>query len=431
MKEMYRESPSLMELVVRPDNLETAIKKVQKNKGAPGIDGMKVSSLRGHFAQYGKAIKRKLLAGTYKPQAVRKVSIPKSNGKQRILGIPVARDRVIQQAIKQVIERDINETFSEFSHGFRPQRGTNTALKQCAKFYESGYKYAVDCDLKQCFDMLNHDKLMYLFERHVQDKAILKFIRRSLQVGAIDLSGEVAERKIGAPQGGVISPLLCNIYLHELDKELEKRNHKFVRYADDFVIFVRSKRAGERVMSSITQFIEKELKLIVNKDKSRVGATSSLKFLSCLMTQVNGVYRFRPTNEAKKSFKRKLKWITRRNRTGSFPEIRKDINQVTRGWINYFGKGFIKGFLKETQKWLNHRIRQLILKRWKKPNTKYRKLMEYGLSHDEAMRIAYSRKKYWRLSATHEVHRALTTKKLYEWGLVPLIQLAEFAYAKY
>lgn len=421
----------MMELVVRPDNLETTIKKVQKNKGAPGIDGMRVDSLRSHFAQYGEAIRRKLLAGTYKPQAVRKVAIPKSNGKQRILGIPVARDRVIQQAIKQIIESRIDKTFSEFSHGFRPKKGTKTALKQCVKFYESGYRYAVDCDLKQCFDMLNHDKLMYLFERHVQDKAISKFIRRSLQVGAIDLSGEVAERKIGAPQGGVISPLLCNIYLHELDKELEKRNHKFVRYADDFVIFVRSKRAGERIMTSITQFIEKELKLIVNKDKSRVGATSHLKFLSCLMTQVNGVYRFRPTKEAKENFKRKLKWLTRRSRSGNFVEICTQINQVTRGWINYFGLGFIKSFMKEIQPWLNHRIRQLILKRLKKPNTKYRKLREYELSHDEAMRIAHSRKKYWRLSATHEVHRALTTKKLYGWGLAPLAQLAELAYARY
>ncbi|EGQ3410179.1 group II intron reverse transcriptase/maturase, partial [Staphylococcus pseudintermedius] len=179
---MYRKSPSLMELVVRPDNIEKAIKKVKKNKGAPGIDGMKVSELHAHFAQYFSRITKKLLDGSYKPQAVRKVQIPKPNGKMRVLGIPVARDRVIQQAIRQVIEPSIDRTFSNHSHGFRPHRSTGTALKQCAAYYEEGYKIAVDCDLKQCFDMLNHDKLMYLFERHVQDKSISTFIRRSLQV---------------------------------------------------------------------------------------------------------------------------------------------------------------------------------------------------------------------------------------------------------
>ncbi|EJP6628758.1 group II intron reverse transcriptase/maturase, partial [Staphylococcus pseudintermedius] len=325
----------------------------------------------------------------------------------------------------------IDRTFSNHSHGFRPHRSTGTALKQCAAYYEEGYKIAVDCDLKQCFDMLNHDKLMYLFERHVQDKSISTFIRRSLQVGAIDLSGEVAERKIGAPQGGVISPLLCNIYLHELDKELEKRGHRFVRYADDFVIFVRTKRAGERVMSSVTKFIEKQLKLVVNEEKSKVGAVTRLKFLSCLITKGNGVCRFRPTTEAKRNLIRTLRKITKRNRPGTFKEIITEINQVTRGWINYFGRGFIRVFLETTQSWLNRRLRQLILKRWKRVRTKYKMLRQYGLDHRSAMKIAQSRKKYWRLSNTHEVHRALTTKQLYKWGLIPLAQLAELAYARY
>ncbi|UXS30500.1 reverse transcriptase domain-containing protein [Staphylococcus delphini] len=409
---MYRKSPSLMELVVRPDNIEKAIKKVKKNKGAPEIDGMKVSELHAHFAQYFSQITKKLLEGTYQPQAVRKVQIPKPNGKMRVLGIPVARDRVIQQAIRQVIEPGIDRTFSNHSHGSRPNRSTGTALKQCASYYEEGYKIAVDCDLKQCFDMLNHDKLMYLFERHVQDKSISTFIRRSLQVGAIDLSGEVAERKIGAPQGGVILPLLCNIYLHELDKELEKR-------------------AGECVMSSVTKFIEKQLKLVVNEEKSKVGAVTRLKFLSCLITKVNGVCRFRPTTEAKRNLIRTLRKITKRNRPGTFKDIITEINQVTRGWINYFGRGFIRGFIETTQSWLNCRLRQLILKRCKKVRTKYKMLRQYGLDHRSAMKIAQSRKKYWRLSNTYEVHRALTTKQRYKWGLIPLAQLAELAYARY
>ncbi|QSY55026.1 group II intron reverse transcriptase/maturase [Staphylococcus simiae] len=428
---MYRESPSMMELVVRENNIQKAIKKVKKNNGAPGIDGMRVSELTSHFAKYFPQIKQKLLDGTYKPQAVRKVEIPKSNGKKRVLGIPVARDRVIQQAIKQVIEPSIDRTFSKHSHGFRPNRSTGTALKECATYYEEGYLVAVDCDLKQCFDMLNHDKLMYLFERHVQDKAISKFIRRSLQVGAIDLNGNYRSREIGAPQGGVISPLLCNIYLHELDNELEKRGHRFVRYADDFVIFVRTKRAGQRVMESVTKFIEKDLKLIVNSEKSKVGSITRLKFLSCLMTKVNGTYRFRPTMEARRNLKRTLRRLTKRNRPGTFKEIISEINQVTRGWINYFGKGFITGFVTKLQSWLNRRIRQLILKRWKRIKTKYKMLRKYGLDHKSAMKIANSRKKYWRLSSTHEVHRALTTKRLYKLGLEPLTQLAETAYARY
>ena len=399
MKEMYRESPSLMELVVRPNNIEKAIKKVIKNNGSPGIDGMKVKELNAHFREFYPQIKEKLLNGTYEPQAVKKVAIPKPNGKKRILGIPVARDRVIQQAIKQVIEPTINRQFSKHSHGFRPNHSTGTALKQCIQYYEEGYHTVVDCDLKQCFDTLNHDKLMYLFERFIQDKAISKFIRKSLQSGSADLSGEYAERKTGAPQGGVISPLLCNIYLHELDKELQKRGHRFVRYADDFVIFVKSKRAGQRVMESITNFIEKDLKLTVNKDK--------------------------------RNLKAKLKWVTRRNRHGTFKEIITEINAITRGWINYFGRGFIKVFVQRIQKWLNRRIRQLILKRWKKIKTKYKMFRKYGLDHNSAMRIANSRKKYWRLSNTHEVHRALTTNRLYKWGLVPLTRLAESAYARY
>nr|WP_233275701.1 reverse transcriptase domain-containing protein [Staphylococcus pseudintermedius] len=204
----------------------------------------------------------------------------------------------------------------------------------------------------------------------------------------MDLSGEVAERKIGAPQRGVISPLLCNIYLHELDKELEKSGHRFVRYADDFVIFVRTKRAGERVMTSVTKFIEKQLKLVVNEEKSKVGAVTRLKFLSCLITKVNGVCRFRPTTEAKRNLIRTLRKITKRNRPGTFKDIITEINQVTRGWINYFGRGFIE----TTQSWLNRRFRQLILKRWKRVRTKYKMLRQYALDHRSAMKIAQSRK---------------------------------------
>ncbi|MEK4298739.1 group II intron reverse transcriptase/maturase [Oceanobacillus sp. FSL W8-0428] len=429
---MYRKSPSLMELVVSKSNLLSATETVKRNKGAAGVDGMTVWEIESHIKDYYLPLRKKLLDGTYTPQSVKRVEIPKPDGGRRKLGIPCVRDRVVQQAIKQVIEPIIDPQFLPQSHGFRPNKGTHTALKQCAQYYEEGYKVVVDCDLKQCFDTLNHDKLMYHLEQFIPDKAILRVIRKFLMSGVTDLSGEFVESKTGAPQGGVLSPLLSNVYLHELDKALEKRGHRFVRYADDFVIYVKSRRAGERVMESVTRYIEKDLKLLVHKDKSKVGSPTRLKFLSCLMKKVNGTYRFIPTKEAKKKLKATLKRKTSRNRSGSFPTIITEINQVIRGWIGYFGLGFIKSFImKEIEPWLHHRIRQLILKRWKRVRTKITKLLSYGLDIGSAKRIGFSRKKYWKLSKTPEVHWALTNERLHRWGLVSLSTLVESAYARY
>lgn len=433
MKEMYRKQrTSLMELIVEKENLLAAVAVVRRNKGAAGVDGMTVWEIEEHILNYYQPLRQKLLNGTYRPQPVKRVEIPKSNGTKRQLGIPCVRDRVVQQAIKQIIEPLIDPHFLPQSHGFRPGKGTQTALKQCVTYYEEGYRVVVDCDLKEYFDTISHDKLMYHLEQFVSDKVVLKIIRKFLMAGVINLSGEYVESKTGAPQGGVLSPLLSNVYLHELDKELERRGHRFVRYADDFVIYVKSKRAGERVMASVTRFIEKDLKLTVNKEKSRIGSPTRLKFLSCLMKQVNGIYRFIPTKEAKRRFKRKLKQVTSRKRPGTFQLIIKEINEVTRGWIGYFGLGFIKGFIqKEVEPWLHHRIRQLILKRWKKTRTKITKLSKYGLDLDSARRIAFSRKNYWRLSKSPEIHIALDNKRLHQWGLVSLSSLVESAYARY
>lgn len=422
---------SLIERVANYDNLMKASDAVIKNKGAAGIDGMEVYEVKSHIRKYYPQLRQKLLDGSYRPQPVRRVEIPKSNGKMRKLGIPVVRDRVIQQAIRQVIEPSIDKQFLDNSHGFRPRRSPKTALKQCVNYYEEGYHYVVDCDLKEYFDTINHDKLMYYVERFVPDKMILKLIRSFIKVGAIDLKGSFEISHNGTPQGGVISPLLSNIYLHELDKELVSRGHKFVRYADDFVIFVKSRRAGERVLTSITRYIEKDLKLKVNQEKSKVGSPKRLKFLSCLIHRVNGVCRYRPTKEKQKEFRDTLKRLTSRKRSGDFGQIVKELNRVIRGWMNYFGTGFIKGFIRKTESWLHRRIRQLCIKRWKKPKTKIKKLMQYGLDEDSAKRIAFSRKKYWRLSLTQEVHRALPTKRLYQWGLVDMLALAESAYLTY
>jgi len=428
---MEKYGESLMGLVVSKKNLLLAAQAVRRNKGAAGVDGMTVYEVEAHIIEFYPQLRRKLLDGSYKPQPVRRVEIPKPNGGIRKLGIPVVRDRVVQQAIRQIIEPIIDPHFHPNSHGFRIGKSNHSALKQCVKFYNEGYPVVVDCDLKQCFDTLNHDKLMYYLEQYIHDKAILKIIRKFLLSGVIDLSGEFVESETGAPQGGVISPLLSNVYLHELDKELAQRGHHFVRFADDFVIFVKTKRAGERVLLSVTRFIEKDLKLIVNKDKSEVGSPTRLKFLSCLITTVNGVCRYRPTNAAKKKFINKLRQLTKRNRSGDFQQISNEINSVTRGWINYFGVGFIKKFIRRTEQWLNRRIRQLILKRWKRTRTKINRLIKLGLDKDSAKRIGFSRKKYWRLSKTPEVHRALTTKRLHQWGLTPLSHLVESAYLRY
>jgi RNA-directed DNA polymerase len=431
MTEMYRKQNPLMEKVVAQSNMMKAIGHVRQRKGAPGIDGMTVYTVEHHIRQYYQPLKRKLLDGTYRPQAVKTVNIPKPAGGTRKLGIPTARDRVIQQAVRQVIEPIIDPQFSNQSHGFRPNRSTHTALKQCVDYYERGYKVVVDCDLKQCFDTLNHDKLMYHFEQFISDKAIVTFIRKSLMSGSIDMNQHFIENDTGAPQGGVISPLLCNVYLNELDKTLSERGHRFVRYADDFMIFVRSKRAAERVMQSTTRYIEKYLKLTVNTEKSEVGSPTRLKFLSCLIMKTRGDCRFRPSPAAKQRFKRTLKHVTRRNRPGTFQEIVTQINQVTRGWINYFGQGFVKRYLKSLESWFHHRLRQLILKRWKQPKTIISQLQRYGLDLDSAKRIGFSRKKYWRLSKTPEMHIAINTEKLHRWGVLSLPALAENAYARY
>lgn len=330
-----------------------------------------------------------------------------------------------------MIEPLIDPTFHPNNHGYRPERSNHSALKQCADYYEAGYYYVVDCDLTRCFDTLNHDKLMYYLGKHIQDKAVLTFIRRSLLSGVIDLSCEYLASETDAPQGGVLSPLLSNIYLHELDKELDKRGHKFVRYADDFVIYVKSKRAGERVMKSVTQFIEKDHKLIVNQDKSKVGSPTRLKFLGCPIHRAKGVCRFKPAFQAKQRFKVKLHLATKRSRSGNFETIIKEVNAICRGWINYYGICHMKKFISEIQSRLHHRLRQLILKRWKKSRTKITRLKRLGLDEDCAKRIAFSRKKYWRLSCTPKVHRAITTRKLRKWGLMSLITYGESAYSNY
>lgn len=420
----------LIDKVIESNNLFNACAKVKSNKGAPGIDGMTVDELYGHVSKYLNHLKRKIRDGTYQPLPVKRVEIPKPDGSKRKLGIPCVRDRMVQQAIYQVIGRLIDPNFSESSYGFRPNRNQHQAIQQSIKFYEQGYKVVVDCDLKSYFDTINHQKLMEYLKVFIQDKVILKLIWKFLKSGILE-NGLTKPTESGAPQGGVLSPILSNVYLNQLDRELEKRGHKFVRYADDFCIYVKSKRAGQRVLETITKFLEKDLKLTVNRIKSRVGSPTKLKFLGfCIHSTSKGV-GCRPNQLAKKRFKAKLKILTRRNRTGKFDDFAKEINRVTVGWINYYGIGFMKDFIKSIAKWLNHRLRQIIWKRWKKISTKYHQLRRLGITHEEAWKVANTRKGYWRISSSETLHKAIKTKTLSKWGLKDLNHLYECRYLSY
>lgn len=420
----------LIDKVIDDNNLFRACEKVKANKGAPGIDGMTVDELFGHVSKYLNHLKRKLKDGTYKPLPVKRVEIPKPDGSKRKLGIPCVRDRMVQQAIYQVIGGIIDPHFSEMSYGFRPKRNQHQAIEQSIKYYEQGYKTVVDCDLKSYFDTINHQKLMEYLEKFIQDKVILKLIWKFLKSGILE-NGLTKSTESGAPQGGVLSPILSNVYLNELDKELEKRGHKFVRFADDFCIYVKSKRAGERVLGSISKFLEKDLKLTVNGNKSKVGSPTKLKFLGfCIHTASKGV-GCRPHQIAKKRFKAKLKTLTKRNRSGKFEELVKEINQVTVGWINYYGVGFMKAFINTIKQWLNHRLRQIIWKRWKKVKTRYQQLRRLGIKHEEAWKVANTRKGYWRISGCETLHNAIKINTLTKWGLKDLNQLYERRYLSY
>lgn len=411
-----RTRASLMEQVVNPQNLWKAVQKVKANHGAPGIDGVTVDELESQVRSYYRPLVRKLRAGTYKPQPVKRVYIPKSDGTQRKLGIPRVLDRMVQQAIYQVLVPVLDPLFSKYSYGFRPHRSAQMAIRQSERYWNEGYRVAVICDLKSYFDTINHQRLMAYLEHFVSDRILLKLIWRFLHAGLME-NGVRSDTEQGAPQGGNLSPLLANLYLDQLDKELERRDHRFVRYADDFRIYVKSRRAGERVLVSITRYLEGKLKLTVNRKKSAIGSPMKHAFLSFQLYRTRKQTSCFPSTQAKQRLVRKLKRITRRSRPGTFSDVAREVNQAVIGWINYFAIGSIKKFLQRTRQWLNHRIRQLIWKRWKRVRTRYHWLRKLDVDHDEALKLAASRKGYWHLTRSETMHRAVPNKTLTRWGL--------------
>lgn len=414
-------SISLCDEVFSKENIERAIYLVQKNKGAPGIDNMTVYELEDWWKEHGADEEHFIRELHYRPKPVRKVDIPKPNGGTRTLGIPCVVDRMIQQAVLQVITPIVDPTFSEYSFGFRPGRSAHMAIECARKYYEDGYKTVVDIDLKSYFDTVNHDILMRLVEKKgITDKVVLHIIRRSLIAGIMD-GGIVSQRTEGTPQGGPLSPLLSNIYLDVLDKELERRGHAFVRYADDMNIYVKSHRAGERVIKSTTKFLETKLRLTVNTDKSEVGSPSKLKFLGfSLGADASGVY-IRVHSSSVKRLKDKIRTITKRNRGIALMRMFTELRRSLMGWINYYGIAKCKGQCVVTDEWIRRRIRQFIWKQWKVPKARRRNLQALGIGKEQAYMWSYSRKGYWRVAGSAILSRALNNQYLHELGLFSML----------
>ena len=412
------QSNCLMEKVVEKANLKKALRRVKLNKGAPGVDGMRVDELKSYLIENWDSLIEQLLNGTYYPTPVRRVEIPKSSGGIRKLGIPSVLDRLIQQAILQILNNYYDKTFSKYSFGFRPKCSAKQAIKLAQSYMKLGYKFVADMDLENFFDKVNHDKLMGKLAKDIQDKRLLLLIRRYLNAGVM-LNGCCVRSEEGTPQGGPLSPLLSNIVLHELDEELEKRGHKFARYADDCNIYVKSKRAGERVMESVRKFVESNLRLKVNLKKSAVDRPWRRTFLGISFLW-DHKKRIRISGENLRRFKRRIRQLTRKSWGISMEERLKKLKSYLIGWFNYFRMIQTPSIFEELDGWIRRRLRACLLKQWKNPRTVKRNLIKLGSSIDRAARIAYSRKGIWRLSLTQQVHFVLGVKFWDKLGLINL-----------
>lgn len=410
---------SLMEKVVERSNLKKAIERVESNKGAAGIDGMQTCELREFLKANWKNIKQALLDGTYKPSPVRRFEIPKPDGGVRMLGIPTVLDRFIQQAIQQVLTPIFDPTFSQFSYGFRPDKSARQAVRQAQGYIRSGKRIVVDIDLEKFFDRVNHDLLMTKLAKQIKDKRIIKIIRRYLQAGVM-LNGCCVATEEGTPQGGPISPLLANIMLNDLDQELTKRGHTFVRYADDCNIYVKSKRAGQRVYESVGKFIQKHLKLKVNKEKSAVDYPNKRKFLGFSFTICKQV-KLRIAPKTREKFKATIRKLTSRRKSISMKERLENLKAYLLGWAGYFGIAEANWIFHELDEWIRRRLRMCLLKQWKSCKTKLRNLTNLGIDEEWAKCIAFSRKKYWRLAKTPQINKALGLAYWRDQGLISLV----------
>jgi group II intron reverse transcriptase/maturase len=426
-KAKYRDdTENLLERIVHRDNMNEALKRVIKNKGSHGIDGMQVDELRPYLMEHGRDLVEMIIKGSYKPNPVKRVMIPKPDGSKRALGIPTVVDRVVQQAIHQELSKVFEPKFSNNSFGFRPGKSAHMALQQAKTYINEGYKIVCDIDLERFFDRVNHDKLMYLISKEVTDKRLLKLIRAYLRAGIMD-NGIKVKSLEGTPQGGPLSPLLSNIMLNELDKELERRGHKFCRYADDCNIYVKSKRAGKRVMESIKGFIEGDLKLKVNDSKSAVDSHTRRKFLGYSFFYTKSGIDFRVHKKSIEKLKDKIRKITNRNISMNFEYRVAKLLEITRGWVIYFKMAKMKKLMVQLDQWIRRRLRACIWKTWKSIKTRGINLVKLGLSKNKAWEFANTRKGYWRISNSPILSCTITNERLINRGFVCMASL----YQKY
>lgn len=409
----------LMEEILSEENLQMAIKKVKQNKGAPGIDKMSVQEVEQWFEQYQEEIISKIMNKQYRPMPVKRVYIPKPNGKQRALGIPTVVDRVIQQAMSQVLNKIYEPIFSEHSFGYRPRRNAQMAMEEVLQYLNEGYEWIVDLDIEKFFDTVNQDKLISILRENVNDATTLHLIRAYLRAGVLD-DGLIKSTTVGTSQGGPISVILSNIYLDKFDKELESRNLRFVRYADDSIIFVKSEMSANRVMKSVTSWLERKLFLKVSATKTKVVRPTKGQFLGFTFYKNSQEWKCAPTKDRKKRLYTKIQKYLKRKQAVSRPLAITftKVNQIVRGWINYFKIGSIKIFLEEFGQWLRHKIRCIIIKQWKKPMTIYKNLMKVNLrfkcrfSHEDIFKCANTRLGWYKRSAMDVVNFILSPKVL-------------------
>lgn len=407
----------LLEHILSPANLNLAYKRVRNNKGSAGIDKMEVESLKDYLVANKDMLTSSILHGKFRPNPVRRVAISKEDGKKRKLGIPTVVDRVVQQAIAQVLSPIYEKQFSTHSYGFRPKRNAHQALNKCKDYITDGYKNAVDMDLEKFFDTVNHSKLIEVLSRTVKDGRVISLIHKYLHAGVMD-RGEFETTKVGVPQGGPLSPLLSNIMLNELDRELEKRGHRFVRYADDLVILCKSKRSAQRTLTSTVRFIENKLFLKVNKEKTVVAYISKIKFLGYSFYVNKGVGRLRVHGKSLTRMKERIRTLTSRSNGWGNARRKLALKQYIIGWVNYFRLADIKSLLPRVDEWYRRRLRAIIWKQWKLIRTRLGNLIKLGISKYKAWEYANTRKSYWRTANSPILTRAVTNERLKQAGYI-------------
>ena len=411
-----RSEYGLLEQILSPSNLNRAYKRVRSNKGSGGVDKMEVESLKDYLVNNKEKLLQSILDGKYRPNPVRRVEIPKEKGTRR-LGIPTVVDRVIQQAIAQILSPIYEKQFSENSYGFRPRRNAHQALNKCRNYITGGHRFAIDMDLEKFFDTVNQSKLIEVLSRTVKDGRVISLIHKYLNAGVV-IRNKVEETELGVPQGGPLSPLLSNVMLNELDKELERRGHRFVRYADDLVIFCKSSRSADRTLANIVPYIENKLLLKVNGEKTKAAYVQRIKFLGYSFYVINGKGRLRVHSASVAKMKERIRTLTSRSNGWGYARRKKALRQYITGWVNYFKLADIKKLLINVDKWYRRRLRMVIWKLWKLNRTRWRNLIKLGINKYKAWEWANTRKGYWHTADSFILSRSVTSNRLSQAGYV-------------